>query len=176
MPQFVKAEEVFVKKMGRKIRLVVAAGIAATAMTGSMAHAAEPPQDGPDHKTGTGLDECPVNRVCFYDETNFNKDPGPDDMWSVGRSWKHFGQDLGGNALSNPATDKTESIVNNTDHPVHVFDGYEYGGECLTVQPRSWVTDLARYHPIGRAVNANATASMSTDPMFTNHCYPAFES
>ncbi|MBA8823008.1 hypothetical protein FHX42_000337 [Saccharopolyspora lacisalsi] len=166
------------RKTGRKIRLAVAAGIAATAMTGAMAHAAAPPDDGPDHKTGSGMEECPTNRVCFYAEAEFNNggDTDENDIWTVGRSWPYFNQNFEGSTLSNQAQDRTESIVNNTDHPVHVFDGWKYGGECLTIKPRSWVTDLADYHPIGRAVNSNAAASMSTDPMFTNHCYPAYKS
>ncbi len=167
-----------VRKTGRKMRMAVVAGIAATAMTGAMAHAAEPPDDGPNHKTGSGMAECPTNRICFYAGTEFNNndEDNQNDIWVAGRSWKNFNYDFNRNKLDKRANDDTESIVNNTDHPVHVFRNYRYGGDCLTIKPRSWVTSLEKYNHIGRALRPNHASSMSTDPMFTNHCYPAYKS
>lgn len=82
---------------------------------------------------GSGVEDCPSDRYCLYNEPEFN-DEATNYMWQARTTQPNLGRSPGGG-------DAAESVVNRTDDPVTVYEHF-HTGRCLTVEPHSVVRDL----------------------------------
>ncbi|WP_130346351.1 peptidase inhibitor family I36 protein [Herbihabitans rhizosphaerae] len=113
--------------------VVAAAGVIAGA---GQASADVPPFS---EAQGSGLDECDANRVCLYTSPRYNENApaGSAWMWQLKSSQPNL-------HVAPTAGDEPDSVFNNTDSPVTLYQHY-YVGLCVTVGPGRAIEDLDHY-------------------------------
>ncbi|KAF4406259.1 MULTISPECIES: peptidase inhibitor family I36 protein [Streptomyces] len=109
-----------------RLAAAAAAALAATAFLPGTAAAAEPPNE---TKRGAGLTACPVDATCLYEFERFNLDEP-----RGGAIWAYYGSVF---EIDWTANDKAQSVFNNTNNAVHLYDNGNFGGRCADLQAYS---------------------------------------